>query len=86
MNPQWLAGYIPDLPTPFDENGKVDLDAFAVLCKRQIASGATALVVGETAGEASTLATSEKALLIRAAVEIARGPRPHHCWRRLQRN
>ena len=25
----WLAGYIPDLPTPFDEKGAVDLAAFA---------------------------------------------------------
>jgi len=28
----WLTGYIPDLPTPFDEAGAVDLKAFERLC------------------------------------------------------
>ena len=51
----WLAGYIPDLPTPFDERGAVDLVALAKLCERQIEAGAPAIVVCETAGEASTL-------------------------------
>jgi 4-hydroxy-tetrahydrodipicolinate synthase len=69
----WLAGYIPDLPTPFDENGELDLEAFASLCERQIEAGASALVVGETAGEMSTLESSERALLVRRAVEVARG-------------
>ena len=69
----WLAGYIPDLPTPFDEEGDLDLVAFARLCERQIAAGASAIVVGETAGEASTLTPAEQERLVRAAVEIARG-------------
>ena len=55
----WLAGYIPDLPTPFDEGGDVDLAAFARLCERQIEAGVSAIVVGETAGEASTLTPAE---------------------------
>jgi 4-hydroxy-tetrahydrodipicolinate synthase len=69
----WLAGYIPDLPTPFDENGEVDLTAFAKLCERQIEAGVPAIVAGETAGEASTLTPVEHDTIIRAAVEIARG-------------
>jgi len=40
----WLAGYIPDIPTPFDENGAIDLGAFAKLCERQIEAGATAIL------------------------------------------
>ena len=32
----WLAGCIPDIPTPFDDNGALDLAAFAGLCERQI--------------------------------------------------
>src|SRR6202171_2308170 len=68
----WLAGYIPDLPTPFDENDRLDLAAFAKLCERQIDAGVTAIVVGETAGEASTLTPVEQDKLIRAAVEVAR--------------
>ena len=69
----WLTGYIPDLPTPFDENGEIDLTALAKLCQRQIEAGVPAIVVGETAGEASTLTPVEHDTIVRAAVEIARG-------------
>jgi 4-hydroxy-tetrahydrodipicolinate synthase len=69
----WLAGYIPDLPTPFDENDRIDLAAFADLCERQIAAGVSAIVVGETAGEGSTLTPIEHHIILCAAVEIARG-------------
>jgi 4-hydroxy-tetrahydrodipicolinate synthase len=69
----WLSGYIPDLPTPFDENDRIDLAALARLCQRQIDAGVPAIVVGETAGEASTLTPAEQDRLIRAAVEIAHG-------------
>src|SRR6202521_1723943 len=69
----WLAGYIPDLPTPFDEEGKLDPAAFARLCQRQINAGVSAVVVGETAGEASTLTPAEHDSIVRIAVEIARG-------------
>jgi 4-hydroxy-tetrahydrodipicolinate synthase len=69
----WLAGYIPDLPTPFDPCGKVDLNAFRGLCERQIEAGAPALVVCETAGEASTVSPAEQETIIRAAVEVAHG-------------
>lgn len=69
----WLAGYIPDLPTPFDEADRIDMTAFAKLCERQIESGVSAIVVGETAGEASTLTPLEHDAIVHAAVETARG-------------
>src|SRR6202165_5551360 len=69
----WLAGYIPDLPTPFDEGDGLDLTAFAKLCERQIEAGVSAIVVGETAGEASTLTPVEHDTIVRTAIEIARG-------------
>ena len=69
----WLTGYIPDIPTPFDENGGIDLAAFAKLCERQIDAGVSAILVSETSGEASTLTPAEQESIIRAAVEIARG-------------
>jgi 4-hydroxy-tetrahydrodipicolinate synthase len=69
----WLAGYIPDLPTPFDQTGAFDREALAKLCERQIAAGVSAIVVCETAGEASTLTPVEHETIIRAAVEIAHG-------------
>src|SRR5260370_28960637 len=70
----WLTGYIPDLPTPFDEDDRLDLAAFAKLCERQIEAGVRAIVVGETAGEAATLTPAEHDSIVRAAVGIARGP------------
>src|SRR6267154_4791983 len=69
----WLAGTIPDLPTPFDESDRIDLAAFARLCERQIEAGVAAIVVCETAGEASTLTPAEQDTIVRAAVGIARG-------------
>jgi 4-hydroxy-tetrahydrodipicolinate synthase len=41
----WLGGAIADLPTPFDANGSLDLPALARLSERQIAAGATAMLV-----------------------------------------
>ena len=69
----WLAGYIADIPTPFDETGAVDLAAFAKLCERQIEAGVTAILISETSGESSTLTPAEQESIIRAAVEVARG-------------
>jgi 4-hydroxy-tetrahydrodipicolinate synthase len=69
----WLAGYIPDLPTPFDEDDRLDLAAFAKLCERQIEAGVRAIVVGETTGEAATLTPAEHDSIVRAAVGIAGG-------------
>ena len=69
----WLTGTIPDLPTPFDEAGEVDLTAFARLCERQIQAGVSAIVAGETTGEASTLTPAEHDAIIRTAVETAHG-------------
>jgi 4-hydroxy-tetrahydrodipicolinate synthase len=69
----WLTGLIPDLPTPFDEAGTLDLPAFERLCERQIAACVPALVVCDIAGEAPTLSPDEQETIIRAAVDIARG-------------
>jgi 4-hydroxy-tetrahydrodipicolinate synthase len=70
---RWLAGYIPDLPTPFDEAGGVDLTALERLCERQIQAGVSAIIVAEAAGEASTLTPAEHDAIIRTAVKAARG-------------
>ena len=69
----WLTGFIPDLPTPFDEAREIDLAAFARLCERQIEAGVSAIVLGETTGEASTLTPAEHAKIIRAAVQTCQG-------------
>jgi 4-hydroxy-tetrahydrodipicolinate synthase len=69
----WLGGFIADLPTPFDDGGSIDWPAFEMLCEHQIGSGATAIVVNETMGEASTLGDDEHGKIIETAVHVARG-------------
>ncbi|KYH01345.1 4-hydroxy-tetrahydrodipicolinate synthase [Bradyrhizobium sp. DOA1] len=69
----WFTGFIPELPTPFDAADAIDLKPFAAICERQVAAGAPAVVVCETAGEAPTLSPAEQELVIRAAVDVARG-------------
>jgi len=73
LNHTWLAGMIADLPTPFDDADNIDAAAFATLCERQIAAGASALLVGETTGEAATLSADEHDDLVRIAVQTSRG-------------
>ena len=69
----WFTGFIPDLPTPFDAADTIDLRAFAALCERQVAADVPAIVVCETAGEAPTLSATEQELVIRTAIDVARG-------------
>src|ERR1700687_704070 len=71
-----LSGYAPALPTPFGDDGNVDVAAFEQLCDRQIRAGATALVVCGTTGEAPTLRPAEHTTLIQIAVGVARGRIP----------
>src|SRR3984893_1091440 len=71
-----LSGYAPALPTPFNDEGNIDVGAFERLCDLQIANGATALVVCGTTGEAATLSPGEHRELIRTAVARSRGRIP----------
>jgi 4-hydroxy-tetrahydrodipicolinate synthase len=69
---RWLAGFIPDIPTPFSADGSIDLAAFAVLCERQIEAGTLAILICDGAGEAWTLTPAERTQLIHTAVETSR--------------
>jgi 4-hydroxy-tetrahydrodipicolinate synthase len=71
-----LAGFAPAVPTPFDANDKLDCAAFERFCARQVAAGATALVVCGTTGEAPTLTPAEHREITRIAVAVARGRVP----------
>jgi 4-hydroxy-tetrahydrodipicolinate synthase len=57
--------------TPFRDDLSVDLDGFATLCDRVLASGSDAVVVAGTTGEAPTLEDEEKIELFFAAREAA---------------
>jgi 4-hydroxy-tetrahydrodipicolinate synthase len=71
-----LSGYAPALPTPFDGDDRIDGNAFERLCDLQIKSGATALVVCGTTGEAPNLSVTEHRQLVRIAAEVSRGRVP----------
>ena len=71
-----LSGFAPAVPTPFDEDGALDIPAFERFCDRQIQHGATALVVCGTTGEAPTLGRDEQRRLVRTAVDVAHGRVP----------
>jgi 4-hydroxy-tetrahydrodipicolinate synthase len=71
-----LSGYAPAVPTPFAADGRIDCEAFERFCARQIAAGATALVVCGTTGEAPTLTPTEHRKLVWLAVKTARGRVP----------
>jgi 4-hydroxy-tetrahydrodipicolinate synthase len=71
-----FSGYAPALPTPFTDDGRVDGDAFERLCDLQIESGANALVVGGTTGEAPNLSAGEHRELIHIAAGISCGRVP----------
>jgi 4-hydroxy-tetrahydrodipicolinate synthase len=70
-----LAGSLPPLVTPF-RDGKVDLDAYRRLAEMQVAAGSHGLVVNGTTGEPSMLTLTERADLVRAAVDVAGGRLP----------
>ncbi len=71
-----LSGYAPALPTPFRDDGTLDLESFEKICQLQLRAGATALVVCGTTGEAPTLTRSEQVELVRVAVRAACGRIP----------
>ena len=59
--------------TPFDENGRVDLEGAASLASWLVAQGNDALVITGTTGEASTLTDDEQVEVwraVRAAVDV----------------
>lgn len=65
-----LKGSITALITPM-HGGRVDDDALAALCDRQVQRGSAALVVCGSTGEAASLLPSEHMRVIRIAVEAA---------------
>jgi 4-hydroxy-tetrahydrodipicolinate synthase len=69
----WAAGYIPELPTPFDKAGALDLSSLSKLCERLVEADVSAIVLGGAAGEASSLSLDEHEAVVRTAVDVTRG-------------
>ena len=55
--------------TPFDADGRVDLDRYQELCAFLVENGSDGVVVNGTTGEAPTLSDDERVELIRAALD-----------------
>ena len=71
-----LRGSLVPLVTPFDNDLKVDYDTYASLVDRQVAGGSHGVVVTGTSGEPSSLTVSERAQLVRVAVQASAGRLP----------
>ncbi|WP_214873806.1 4-hydroxy-tetrahydrodipicolinate synthase [Exiguobacterium sp. s140] len=68
-----FTGVATALATPFQENGQLNLEAWAALIEDQIQEGVTGLVIGGTTGEGMTITDDEFETLLVRAVEAANG-------------
>jgi 4-hydroxy-tetrahydrodipicolinate synthase len=73
MNAEWMRGCATALVTPFAADGGVDLETMRALVSRQIEGGVRLLVPCGTTGESVTMSGEERAAVIRATVETAKG-------------
>lgn len=70
---EWMRGCATALVTPFGADGAVDEARARGLAERQLAGGVRVLVPCGTTGESVTMSEEEDQVVIRAAVEAARG-------------
>jgi 4-hydroxy-tetrahydrodipicolinate synthase len=68
-----LGEVLTAIVTPFDKNGRVDLDRFRELAEFLVDNGSDGIVVCGTTGESPTLSDAEKIELWETAVELLRG-------------
>lgn len=64
---------ITAMVTPFDANGDLDLDGARTLADHLLSTGSDGIVVAGSTGESPTITSAEKAQLLRAVLEVARG-------------
>jgi len=68
-----LGEVLTAIVTPFDREGRVDLDRFRALASFLVDNGSDGIVVSGTTGESPTLSDAEKFELFEAAVDVLRG-------------
>ena len=64
-----LGEVLTAVVTPFDDEGRVELDVFRRLCAHLVDNGSDGLVVAGTTGESPTLSDDERLELVAAALE-----------------
>lgn len=69
-----FGGVLTAMVTPFDDDGRLDLDAVGVVARWLVANGSDGLVVAGTTGESPVLSDGEKRDLWRAAAEAVTVP------------
>ncbi|MBX3658302.1 MAG: 4-hydroxy-tetrahydrodipicolinate synthase [Ramlibacter sp.] len=72
--PRYFGAVMSAMVTPFDAQGRLDLDAARRLARWLVEHGNDGLVVAATTGEASTLTDDERCDLIRAVSEAVTVP------------
>jgi 4-hydroxy-tetrahydrodipicolinate synthase len=74
MKTRYFGRVMSAMVTPFDTQGRLDLDAAQRLARWLVANGNDGLVLAATTGEASTLTGAERCDLIRAVAEAVTVP------------
>ncbi len=75
MNINW-KGVFPAVTTKFTNEDQLDIEWFTKNIQAQLDAGVDGIILGGTLGEASSLETEEKDILVRAAVEFIDGRVP----------
>jgi dihydrodipicolinate synthase/N-acetylneuraminate lyase len=75
MKVQW-EGVMPAVTTKFTADDKLDFNMFEVNVKAQLKAGISAIILGGTLGESSTLSEEEKSELVQETVKIVNGQVP----------
>jgi len=75
MSVQW-EGVMPAVTTKFTDNDTLDIPMFEMNIRAQVAAGVHGIVLGGSLGEASTLTSEEKQLLVKETVGIVDGKIP----------
>lgn len=61
---------MPAVTTKFTANDELDLEMFSINLKAQLDAGVSAIILGGSLGEASTLSNNEKRILVKHAVDV----------------
>src|SRR5687768_6465959 len=72
--PGRFGAVLTAMVTPFDDDGRLDLDGAAALARWLVQQGNDGLVVAGTTGEAPVLTEDERVELVRAVVEAVTVP------------
>ena len=75
MKVPWTGVY-PAVTTKFTSDDQLDLETFEMNILAQLNAGIEGIVLGGTLGEASSLADSEKIILLKSAVALVKGKVP----------